>query len=131
MNMVFMATYVGMHKLQDICGAGSFVHWEWLPCLFALDTTFLCEQIYVALHPFNVHPTHYGLTYGRTYYNYSTLGCQHVFFVVKCLSLVGHHGHMIFLRLIFLPLGHLMYEVRYEVSNVSSFIGHLSNIVIK
>lgn len=54
-------TYVRMHELQYFCSVGSFVHRQWSPRLFALDTIFGCKRMHVALHLSHVHPAHHAL----------------------------------------------------------------------
>ena len=55
------SAYVGMHELQDSCGADSFIRQEGSPHLFAFNTSFTWKCMHVALYSFNVHFAHYAL----------------------------------------------------------------------
>ena len=53
----YWPTYIGMHLLQDLCNVGTSIRWEWSTRLFALDTSFACERMYVVFVPL-LHPSH-------------------------------------------------------------------------
>ena len=84
----YRPVYVGMHELHDLCGAGLCIRRECLPCLFALNTSFTCKQMHVALHRSHVHPTHHALKYFKLFaLRCPNLLCQSF---KECIFLVEH-----------------------------------------